>query len=135
MKVYELRGRVIRGEGWGRKIGYPTANLDHAYFRRHPIPSGVYAAFVDLGRRRYRALAIIGVPFTWQLSRRKLELYLLQFSGNLVGRSVQAILIRRLRPIQKFLNVQGMLSTIKTDIAAAKKILDRHGKQKTTGRN
>lgn len=135
MKTYELRGRVIRGEGWGRKLGYPTANLDHAYFRRHPIPSGVYAAVVDLGRRRYRALAIIGVPFTWQPTRHKLELHLLRFSGNLVGRTIQSILIRRLRPIKKFPNVPAMLTTIKADITAANKIFVRHGQPKTTGRN
>lgn len=135
MKFHELRGRVIRGEGWGRKLGYPTANLDHDFFRRHPIPPGVYAAFVTVGKRRYRAIAIIGVPFTWRPKRTKLELHLLRFSGRLVGRIMKATLIRRIRPIKQFRNVPTMLKTITVDVVAANRILARHGQPKTTRRD
>ncbi len=134
MRTYELRGRVIRGEGWGRKLGYPTANLDHDYFRFHPIPPGVYAAFVTVGKRHYRAIAIIGVPFTWQPKRTKLELHLLRFSGRLVGRMMHARLIRRIRLVKQFPNVPTMLKTIKADIVAANRSLSGHGQPKTTRR-
>lgn len=135
MTFYELRGRVIKGEGWGRKVGYPTANLDHRYFRRHPIPPGIYAAIVTLGKRRYRAIAIIGVPFTWQPKRTKLELHLLRFSGQLIGRLLRATLLRRIRPVKQFPNVPTMLKTIKADIVAANRILARHGQPKTARRH
>lgn len=135
MTTHELRGRVLRGEGWGRRLGYPTANLDLAYFRRHPVPAGVYAALTTVHGRRYRALAVVGVPFTWRPNRHKVEIHLLRFSGDLRGRRLTAVLVKKIRPIRTFKNVPTMLQQIVRDVLAANRILASHGQRPTTRRH
>ncbi|MBI3115074.1 MAG: riboflavin kinase [Candidatus Kerfeldbacteria bacterium] len=123
MSGRELRGRVVRGEGWGRKLGYPTANLDHRFFRRHPVPPGVYACWASVGRKRYRAIAVVGVPYTWRRHGFKVELHLLSFRRNLHGRLLTATVVQKLRPIKVFQNVPEMLRTIARDVAQTKRLL------------
>ncbi len=120
---YRLTGRVIRGEGWGRKIGYPTANLDLASFRRQPVPNGVYAGWVRIGRHDRRCLAIIGVPYTWRRRGFKVEIHVLDYAKSLVGKKLSAILIKKLRVIRAFRNVPAMLKQIDLDVRRSRRSL------------
>lgn len=110
----ELRGWVIRGDQQGRAIGYPTANLSRHYFRNHPVKAGVYVAEVIFGKRRQPAAAVIGVD-------NKLELHLLNWRGNLYGRYLCAILLKRLRSPRRFSSVTKLKQQIGRDVAAVQK--------------
>lgn len=129
MKTTVLQGRVIRGEGWARKIGYPTANLDRRSFRYPPLPSGVYVGRARVGKKNFGCLVIIGVPFVRHKHRgHKVEVHLLDFQGNLVGRVLSTQVIRRLRPIAAFPNLGALVTQIERDLRAAEKILRTHGR-------
>ena len=112
-----LRGRVIHGDGLGRTIGYPTANLTHNYFRAHSIPFGVYAGRVDIAGREYRALAIIGVD-------EKLEIHVLNFRRKLYGQYLSMRLRKRLRGLRSFSSTVRLQRQIMVDIKLARKALN-----------
>ncbi len=118
-----VKGKVIRGEGIGKKDGYPTANLDHRYFNLHPIPSGVYAAWAKVGTKNHPSLVIIGVPFARRKNDFKIEVYLLNFKGDLRNTHLQAEIVKRLRPIRIYNDKTMLLKQIKEDIKQVKRIL------------
>lgn len=119
-----LYGTVVRGERIGRTIGYPTANLDHRYFKTNPQPKGVYAARAWVGTRYFPALAVIGVPGL-RFPQGKVEVHLLDYSGVLYGRTVHAVLVRRLRPLAWYRDSADLKRRIAADIRAAKPIVRR----------
>ncbi len=127
-----LHGTVIRGERIGRTVGYPTANLDHDYFSTNPQPKGVYAARAWVGRTQHAALAVIGVPGT-QFPQGKVEVYLLDYSGDLYGRTISAVLISRLRPLVWYRDQEKLRRRIATDVRVARPMVrqfDREEKSK-----
>lgn len=113
---WELRGRVVRGDGEGRRLGYPTANLTRYYFRWHPVSLGIYAGWASLGRRRYAAAACVGV-------QRKIEVYLIGYKGRCYGRHLAVILVRRLRGLRNYKSDTALKRQIARDVAAVIKIL------------
>lgn len=117
-----IAGRVIRGDGWARKIGYPTANLDSRYFRINPQPSGVSAAIAWVGGQRYHALSVIGVPGP-SAPHGKIELHLLDFDRDIHGSYIAARLIEQIRPIRQFQNFGRLIRAIQHDIHEARTIL------------
>ena len=62
--MYTIQGRVIRGDGYGRKIGFPTANLSrHNYMRtKMNVPFGVYAGYATILHcgERYKVAIVVG---------------------------------------------------------------------------
>lgn len=112
-----LRGRVIRGEGWGRSIGYPTVNLSPSHRRK--VRDGVYIALVGVGRKRYHGLAVIGVR--GQRGKPKVEAHVLDFSRNLYGRTVTVKMLKRLRPIRSFRTHPALLRAIERDVKQARR--------------
>ena len=112
----EVRGRVIKGDGRGRVLGYPTANLTRHFFRRHPLPDGVYGGLVIISLRCYSALAIIGVD-------KKVEIYVLNWRRNLYGQYLRMVIIKKIRPLRLFKDSNKLKTRIKKDIAAARRIL------------
>lgn len=116
MTKLKLRGRVVRGDGWGRVLGYPTANLTRHYFHYHPVSSGVYVGTTKLGRRCFSSLAIIGV-------NNKVEIYILGWRKNIYGRYLTMALVKRIRPLRSFAADHKLRAQIKKDIIAARRIL------------
>ncbi len=124
-----LHGRVIHGEHIGRKLGFPTANLEQSYWRTNPQRHGVYAAWVWRGGRRYDGLAVVGVPGPRSsrggFPRGKVELYLLNFSGSLYGETLTAQLLERIRRLIDYRRTETLVNRIKQDIIAARRICAR----------
>lgn len=120
--IHRISGRVIRGQAYGRKIGFPTANLDRReYLRRgQKIPFGVYAGTAEVGGKRYKAGIVIG-PLDGR-GKPKLEAHLLGFSGNLYGKKIQLELKKFLRKFKKYKDSAELQAAIKKDINQIKKI-------------
>lgn len=120
---YALAGLVVQGEGLGRKLGFPTANLD----TRGLVlpPNGVYAARVRLEEQLWPAVVNIGVRPTVEPAQTvpRVETHLLGFEGDLLGRELELILGARLRGEQKFPNLEALRAQIARDAAEAEKIL------------
>ena len=121
-RCHEVEGLVVPGDGRGRDLGFPTANLQ---VQQHcAIPgAGVYAVYVAIGDERYSAVANIGFRPTFGAGERTLEVHVLDFRGNLYGDQIRVQFVQRLRAERRFPNAQGLCAQIKRDIASAREIL------------
>lgn len=122
-RPYSLSGEVVRGDGLGRQLGFPTANLltDGLVLP----PKGVYAVRAELPHGSFRAVLNIGIRPTLQ-SRRpqvQVEAHLLDFSEDLYGRMLEVVLVDKLRNECKFNSMQELREQIAKDILEARQRL------------
>ena len=120
-RPFEIVGTVIRGEGVGASIGFPTINL---WVENELIPSlGVYATRVRWGRRRHHGVTNIGFRPTFGGNRLTVETHLLRFKGRLYGKKIRLEFIQRIREERMFPTVAALVGQIEKDVDVAKKIL------------
>ena len=119
-RAYCLTGKVVKGDGMGRKLGIPTANIDVAGLAL--APNGVYAAHAAVGGKSLRAAVNIGLRPTLKNPNPHLqvEAHLLDFDGDLYGKELELEFVERLRDEQKFPSVQELKKQIERDIAEAR---------------
>ena len=122
---YGLVGQVVHGDGLGRELGFPTANL-----RLHEekcVPAlGIYAVWARLaGDPAWRAAAMsIGVRPTFGGQVRTLEVHVLDWQGDLYGRDVEVAFDDWLRPELKFESREALVGAIASDVASARRRLE-----------
>jgi riboflavin kinase/FMN adenylyltransferase len=122
-----LVGRVVRGDGRGRELGFPTANLAFDY--RPALPSlGIYLGLVRVPERGvgpdHAALVSIGVRPTFHDQGALLvEVYLLDWSGDLYEAQLRLELLGRLRDERRFDDVQALIGQMHADEAEARERL------------
>jgi riboflavin kinase / FMN adenylyltransferase len=113
-----LEGTVVEGDERGRKLGFPTANIVPSDDLVHP-GHGVYAAFAD-GRP---AAVNVGVRPTFETGRGLLvEAYLIDFDGDLYGRTLRIAFISRLRGERRFAGVEELIAQMHRDVEAAREL-------------
>ena len=116
-RPYQIEGSVVRGDGRGRRIGIPTANL-----RLHPdklIPKlGVYACLAEIGGEQWAAATNIGVrpTFDGKSLAPQVEAHLLDFNADIYEQNVRLKFMAYLREEQRFSSVEALLEQIQTDI-------------------
>lgn len=120
--MIEIRGKVIHGDHFGKKLGFPTANLDRRDYikRRLKIKFGVYAGWVEVALKNYKAGIVIGPTDNNHLP--KIEACLIGFKGNLYGKKIIISLQKYLRPFKKFKNEEELKKQIRTDIEKVKQL-------------
>lgn len=122
-----LRGRVVPGDRRGRELGFPTANLDFDY--RPAIPAlGIYLGRVAVPERGvgpdHPALVSVGVRPTFHDDGRVLvEVYLLDYDGDLYGAQLAVVVDRRLRAERRFASVEALIEQMRADEAQAREVL------------
>lgn len=119
-RPHRLRGAVVRGEGRGRGIGFPTANLGGIDTL---IPAdGVYAtlATVDDEDRPIASATHIGPNVTFGAEARTVEVHLLGVDRDLYGRTVAIDLLDRLRPTRKFDGLESLIGQMRLDVERAR---------------
>ncbi|MBI4297292.1 MAG: bifunctional riboflavin kinase/FAD synthetase [Chloroflexi bacterium] len=122
-RPFTLEGPVVSGASRGRFLGYPTANLsvDH----RHALPpDGVYAARTFVGAESYGAAAYVGRRPTFGETERLVEVFLLDFQGDLYGQALRVEFLERLRPDMTFPSAGALQAQIKKDVARIRAILE-----------
>lgn len=98
---------MVRGDGYGRKIGFPTTNLE---VKNQIIPNaGVYAGDAILEEKKYRAGIVIGPGD-------KVEAHLIGYSGDAYGKIVTLEIEKFIREFQKFETEEELILQIKKDI-------------------
>ncbi len=118
-RPHRIRGLVTHGAGRGAGIGVPTANLDGI---DTVIPAdGVYAvlALIDGQGPAIPAACNIGPNPTFGEQIRKVEAHLIDFQGDLYGRTVELDILERLRPTRRFAGLDDLLGQIKLDVERA----------------
>jgi riboflavin kinase / FMN adenylyltransferase len=119
-RPYSLCGRVVHGDELGRRLGFPTANID---LHRENIPvQGVFAVtMTGASTHALPGVANIGIRPTVDGNRRaKLETHLFDFSGDLYGRRVEVSLHHKLRDEMRFADLEELKDQIARDAAAAR---------------
>jgi len=121
---YTLRGTVVTGDGRGRELGYPTANL-RLYEDRVVPADGIYAVLARLGdERTLRPAAMsIGMRPTFDGQLRTLEVHLLDWSGNLVGRPLEVEFVDWLRPERRFESAAALIEAMDRDVVETRRRL------------
>ncbi|OIO40580.1 MAG: riboflavin biosynthesis protein RibF [Candidatus Omnitrophica bacterium CG1_02_49_10] len=110
----EVLGTVIRGSRIGRRLGYPTANIDP----HHEVipPDGVYVVIAHIVKKRYPGLVNIGRrPTLASGLKPTVELHVLKYRGMLYGKTVSIGFIKKLRDELKFRDLAGLVEQIRKD--------------------
>jgi len=115
-RPYQIKGVVARGEGRGRKLGYPTANLALADARKLVPKRGVYATTVTLPNGQDRGgMMNIGRRPTFDEMDVTVEVHLFDFEGDLYGESLSVQFLQRLRDEQKFESADALAAQLSED--------------------
>jgi len=113
-------GTVIKGRSIGRKIGFPTANID-PHHEAIP-PSGVYAVNVRLDKRIFAGILNIGTrPTFGRKSPPVIELHIFNYNKNLYGKDIKVIFKVKIRNERKFPSIESLRRQIEKDIQFAKR--------------
>ena len=118
---WSIEGKVIRGRMLGKKIGFPTCNID---LEDYIIPmTGVYAVKVQFGKnnRKYRGIANLGYRPTFNQKKILLEVNIFNFSGNAYNKNLSVEFIKFIRKEKKFSGIEELKKQIKKDVLKVKK--------------
>jgi riboflavin kinase/FMN adenylyltransferase len=118
-RAYSLAGTVMKGDGVGQKLGFPTANLNVKGLVLPP--NGVYAVHAKVEGKTRRAVANIGIRPTLQNANPEVqvEAHLLEFEGDLYGRFLELTFTEKLRDEKKFGSLAELSAQIARDIHEA----------------
>ena len=120
-RPYSLIGNVIHGDGRGREIGFPTANIE-TQNQVYP-PNGVYAIRARLEERWLDGVLNIGVRPTFNGVNIQVEGHFFNFDEVIYGKPVEIFFVEKIRSERKFPNPEFLVQQIQRDIAAATEIL------------
>jgi riboflavin kinase/FMN adenylyltransferase len=127
-RPYSIRGIVVRGEGRGRGLGFPTANLRVGDRDKLIPPEGIYAVRAVLRSGSYGGALHLGPRPTFKGSPPTIELHVLDFDGDLYGEEVRVDFIQHLREILPFTTVAALVEQMKADVEAARAAVDENGR-------
>lgn len=122
-RPYSVRGIVVRGEGRGKGLGFPTANLRVTEGDKLVPPEGIYAVRGVLRDGMYTGALHLGPRPTFKGSPPSIELHLLDFDRDIYGEEVRVDFIERLRGIEPFAGVDALLEQIRMDVDRARAIV------------
>lgn len=122
-RPYSVFGSVVHGREVGRKLGFPTANIDVQ--NEVEPPSGIYAAKALLDGTLYQAAAYIGSRKTFHNigDERVLEVYLFDFDGKIYDHAIEVQFVEKVREDIAFESVELLKEQIEKDVAQIRSIL------------
>jgi riboflavin kinase/FMN adenylyltransferase len=128
-REFFYRGIVVRGEGRGRKLGFPTANLKLE--NKLAVPYGVYATWAVLEGKALPSVTNVGVRPTFQTDGPELpalvETHLLNTTIDLYGKPLEVRFVKRLREERRFPGIEALKAQIAADAGAAGMLLKKGG--------
>jgi len=121
-RPHRVDGIVVRGEGRGRQLGYPTANVRSE--RHVAIPAdGVYAGWAVLHGRRLPAAISVGTNPTFEGRKRTVEAFILDFDADIYGVELGVEFVERIRGMEKFDSVEDLVEQMGRDVEKARGLL------------
>ena len=109
-----IKGEVIHGAQLGRKMGFPTANIDA---RDIKVDNGVYYSQVRLADKLYNAMSNIGLRPSVDGQTRLLETHIFGFAGDLYGQEIEVDLKLKIRNEQRFASIDELQRQLEKDAA------------------
>jgi riboflavin kinase/FMN adenylyltransferase len=124
-RAYSISGRVVRGDGLGRKIGFPTANVQMKHNR--PPLTGIFAVRLHgAAAEPVRGVASLGVRPTVKIQGAPvLEVHALDFDGNLYRRHVRVEFLHKFRDEERYADLATLTRRIALDVENARAYFDR----------
>jgi riboflavin kinase/FMN adenylyltransferase len=136
-----LKGMVVKGDGRGKTLGFPTSNID--VFEKYVVPmDGVYIGSVRIfadrtnkkektavvfdKEKKYPALINIGNNPTFAAAHKWIESHLLDFDADIYNRKIEITFLRRLRDEKKFAGKEDLIRQIAADIDSARNFFQVH---------
>jgi riboflavin kinase/FMN adenylyltransferase len=124
---FRLHGRVVTGTGRGLELGFPTANL--AVNLGQALPAdGVYVTWAYINDKAYPSMTNIGRCPTFGDSERGVEVYVLDYHGDLYEHEMKIDIIERFRDEKKFDSAEELKRQIADDVKQGRAILDSQGR-------
>ena len=124
-RPYSISGKVVHGDKRGKKIGFPTINIE---LHRNSSPvSGIFAGYVHgIDEKSLDAVVYIGSRPVYKGGRILLEAHILEFDENIYGRHIRVELIDKLRNDDHITSEKELIEQIKKDIDKTKKCLKKY---------
>jgi len=123
---YSISGRVVHGDGMGRKLGFPTANIQ----LQHNLPplSGIYVVQAHAeGMGVLQGVSSLGVRPTLKSDRKPvLEVHLFEFAQQIYNKHLRVEFLHKLRDEEKYPDVETLTRHIAQDVEDAKKWFEQH---------
>lgn len=110
-----IKGVVIHGAQLGRKMGFPTANIDARDI--DVIENGVYLSQVEIEGKIYKAMSNVGLRPSVDGKTRLLETHIFDFEGDLYGQTITVNLVKKIRDEQRFNTLDELQQQLRTDAA------------------
>lgn len=125
-RTYSISGRVVHGDGVGKKLGYPTANIQLKHNR--PPLSGIFVVEAHAaGLGILQGVASLGVRPTLKHDAKPiLEVHLFEFGQDIYGKTLRVEFLQKRRDEQKFPDVGALTRQIALDVENAKKWFEQH---------
>jgi riboflavin kinase / FMN adenylyltransferase len=124
-RPYSVTGTVVRGEGAGRRLGFPTANLDVGSSDKLIPHEGIYAVRAALRDRIVDGVLHLGPRPTFAGLPPSVELHIFDFDGDLYGTRVRVDFIERIRDIAAFASVDALVRAMEADRDEGRRLLAR----------
>ena len=121
-RKYSINGKVVRGNGIGRKINFPTANIEIDEPKKLLPKSGVYAVEVILNRKIYLGMLNNGYNPTIKNEKKSIEVNIFEFSEDIYNNKISINFIRRIRNEKKFKNLNELKKQLIIDKKKVKSI-------------
>lgn len=125
-RPYALSGRVVRGDGRGRRLGFPTANLET---RTMAPAAGVYACATRLSGATHAVACNVGRRPTFGGGDLVVEAHVLGVTRDLYGAQLVLRFLKRIRDERSFDGVDELVAQVGEDVAAAGRCLERVGEE------
>ena len=113
-RLYSIKGTVIKGDGRGKKLGYPTANL-HLDFNYVVPKDGVYVTLVKIKNENYFSLTSIGNNPTFDGQDNRIEVFIDDFENDIYGESIEVLFLEYIRPMIKFASSEELIDCMNKD--------------------
>ena len=119
----KVKGIVTHGRGQGEALGFKTANLSVSK-EEIPVEDGVYAAYVKVDDRRFKAAVSVGAsPFFESKTTSNIECHIIDFDEDIYNKSIEIEFVKFLRPMIKFSSQEELVKTVKKNIEEVIEIL------------
>ncbi len=123
-RPHRVEGVVVRGDGRGRELGYPTANLETTPHAAVPA-DGIYAGWLVRGGQRLPAAISVGTNPTFEGRERRVEAYVLDADLDLYGEHVALDVAARVRDTVRFDSVEALVAQMADDVKQVRELLPR----------
>ena len=125
-RYYSFTGKVVKGDGRGKELGFPTANLEVENNDKLLPAIGIYAGELFIENKKHFGLLSIGRrPTFYEEGDLVSEVYIFDFNGNIYGKNITVNVVERIRGEQKFLSADELIKQMNLDKKAGLEIFNK----------